>query len=135
MQPYSVLKERAKEMRKNPTPEERKVWYEILANIKPKFHRQRVFEPYYIVDFCCPALKIIIELDGVQHDIDENLYYDYERDNFIRSQGYEILRIPNCFVKQDIEFVRNKIITFCEKRIKELNLEIEITEKPRVKKV
>jgi hypothetical protein len=66
-----IIVERASEMRKNPTEEENKMWHIILKHIKPRFIRQKIIG-YYIVDFYCPKLKLIIEIDGEQHYIDEN---------------------------------------------------------------
>lgn len=56
----------AKELRKNMTTEEKIVWYQILKGRVPKFHRQKIIGKY-IADFYCPQLKLIIEIDGVQH--------------------------------------------------------------------
>ena len=53
------LKEYAAQMRKNPTPEEKIVWYQALKGRNPKFHRQRIIGSY-IVDFYCPKLKLVI---------------------------------------------------------------------------
>ena len=64
------LKEYAVKMRKNQTDEEKKVWFQILKGRVPKFHRQRIIGNY-IVDFFCPKLKLIIEIDGYQHFYDE----------------------------------------------------------------
>ena len=65
------LKEYAVKMRKNMTDEEKKVWFQILKGRVPKFHRQRIIGNY-IVDFFCPKLKLIIEIDGYQHFYKEN---------------------------------------------------------------
>ncbi len=81
--PYETLKQRAIEMRKNPTGEERKLWSCLLKDYIPKFHRQRVINPY-IVDFCCPQLKIVIEIDGYQHCELQNLLYEEKEQSLLR---------------------------------------------------
>jgi very-short-patch-repair endonuclease len=50
--------------------------------------------PPYTVDFCCVERKLIIEVDGETHFTDEGLARDENRDRFLASQGYKILRIP-----------------------------------------
>jgi len=59
-----------------------------------RFRRQQPVGPY-IVDFYCSAAKLIVELDGSQHGSMENRIYDSARDDWLRSQGYRVLRFPN----------------------------------------
>ena len=73
--------------------------------MKYKFRRQ-VGIGIYIVDFFCPELSLVIELDGVQHL--ENKVYDLERDNYLKNQGCTILRFWNADIHKDLE---NVIIT------------------------
>ena len=70
MQDKKVLVERAHKMRKEPTEEENKLWHILLKKIRPRFLRQRVIGNY-IVDFCCPKLKLIIEVDD---DLNESCF-------------------------------------------------------------
>ena len=77
----SKLDKYAKEMRKNMTDEEKTVWYQILKGRVPKFHRQKIIGNY-IVDFYCPELKLIIEIDGTQHYLEEKLKYDAKRTEY-----------------------------------------------------
>ncbi len=131
--PYELLKKRAREMRNNPTPEERKIWNQMLRYCVPKFHRQRPIDPY-IVDFISPDLRLIIEIDGCQHIAPENIEYEYERTKFLKNKGYEILRFDNYEINRDFENVRYEITVFCEKRAAELNLEYDFVEKtPKLK--
>ena len=69
--------EKAKELRKNMTPQERKLW-NILRN--HQFYGYEIRRQYpidkYIVDFICRNKKIIIEIDGGQHNEKEALEYD-----------------------------------------------------------
>ncbi len=61
----------------------------------------------YIVDFCAPRRKLIIELDGSQHLEQED--YDAERTAFFEARGYRILRFWNNDVMNDIEAVLHAI--------------------------
>ena len=68
----------AKNLRKNMTKAERKLWYEFLKNYQVKFQRQKTIENY-IVDFYCAKAKIVIELDGGGHYTPEQIECDQER--------------------------------------------------------
>ena len=60
------LKEKAKELRRKETKQEKWLWYDFLRQRKERWYRQRVINNY-IADFYCPRAKIVIELDGKQH--------------------------------------------------------------------
>ena len=81
--PYNPkLVERAKELRKNMTKAERKLWYDYLRNFKYRVHRQRTIDQF-IVDFYCFELKLVIEIDG-----DSAITFSDE----MRSPSYQILK-------------------------------------------
>ena len=61
----------------------------------------------YIVDFCAPRKKLIVELDGSQHFEQED--YDTERTEFLKSKGYKVLRFWNSDVMNDMDSVLNII--------------------------
>ena len=71
-----------------------------------KFKRQKPLGRY-IVDFVCPERKLVIELDGGQHS--EQTAYDAKRDDWLRSQGYTVLRFWNNEVMQEMEGVLERI--------------------------
>ncbi len=84
----------AKELRKDMTKEERKLWYEFLQAHSFHFYRQRPIGNY-IVDFYCPKAQLAIELDGSQHFEDAGQKYDAGRTDYLEKQGIQVLRIPN----------------------------------------
>ncbi|MBT7071098.1 MAG: endonuclease domain-containing protein [Anaerolineae bacterium] len=96
--------ERARELRKNLTPAEKKLWAYLRGNKLHgiKFRRQHALGNY-IVDFCSVKQKLIIELDGSQH-LDQG-EYDLERTRFLNEQGYRVLRFWNDQVLKDINGV------------------------------
>lgn len=100
----------AKDLRNNATIQEKFLWQYLrkrsLLNLK--FRRQQPLGPY-IVDFICCEKKIIIELDGGQHNKSEKLDYDRQRDEFIKSKGYKVVRIWNNEVINNIEEVMEHI--------------------------
>ena len=109
----SELKEYAVEMRKNMTDEEKKVWYQNLRGHVPKFQRQRVIGNY-IVDFFCPKLKLIIEIDGYHHFYEENKEYDNKRTEYLEKLGFYVLRFENTEVNKDFENVKYIINNVCD---------------------
>ena len=101
------LTKRARELRKNMTDAERLLWSKLRRKqLGVKFRRQ-VPIGNYIVDFLCPAKKLIIELDGSQH-IDSE--YDRKRDKFLESKGYTILRFWDNEVLKETEAVLQRIL-------------------------
>jgi len=85
---------RARQLRKNLTEAEKKLW--SLLRQKQfdghRFRRQTSIGPY-IVDFFCPAAKLIIEVDGGQHAI--NAEADKARTQWLEAHGYRVLRFWN----------------------------------------
>ncbi len=103
--------ENAKSLRKNMTPEERILW-KIFRNKNFygfKFRRQTPIG-IYIVDFLCINPKVIIELDGGQHNESDNIRYDKKRTMYLESQGYKVLRFWNNDIHSDIDGVCEKIL-------------------------
>jgi len=92
----------AKSLRKTMTDAERNLWYHLRAHrfYGLKFKRQYPIGPY-IVDFVCIEHALIIELDGGQHAVQIN--YDAKRDNFLRQQGFTVLRFWNNDVLANME--------------------------------
>ena len=102
---------RAKELRRNQTQAEARLWAHLrahqLANVG--FHRQHAIGNY-IVDFCAPRRKLIIGLDGSQHLEQED--YDVERTEFLKELGYHVLRFWNNDVINNFEAVIEKILEY-----------------------
>lgn len=81
-----------------------------------KFRREYPIPPY-TVDFCCPALKLVIEVDGDHHQSDEGRRHDQRRDQFLARGGYQVLRIPGYEVLRDASAVRRQIEAAIDSRI------------------
>jgi len=97
----------ARKLRRQMTPEEQKLWYHLRSsrfeNIK--FRRQFPIDKY-IVDFASLAKRLVIEIYGGQHNQDED---DKIRDEYLRKQGFAVLRFWNNDVNKDLESVLEKI--------------------------
>lgn len=95
---------RAKELRRNPTEAEARLWARLRSHRLAGFgfRRQHAIGPY-IVDFCAPRAKLIVEVDGSQH-LDQE-HYDAVRTQFLQDKGYRVLRFWNHEVLADIDTV------------------------------
>ncbi|GMN06894.1 hypothetical protein MTsPCn5_22830 [Croceitalea sp. MTPC5] len=103
-----VLLERAKEMRKNPTPAEDSLWQALRnKNLDVKFRRQHPIHKY-IVDFVSLEKNLIIEVDGEIHQYQLN--EDAERQLLLeQKKGFKVIRFTNSEVLENIEGVISKI--------------------------
>ena len=99
----------ARSLRKNMTKEERRLWYGFLRDLPLTVNRQKVIGRY-IVDFYCAKAKLVIELDGSQHFEDTGRQADAIRDNYLKSQGLQILRYSNADVNHRFREVCEDIL-------------------------
>ena len=108
-QNYDVLKENAKQMRKEPTEAEKAFW-EIATSgqLEAKFRRQHIIGDY-IVDFVCFEKKLIVEIDGGYHDDVEQQKEDNLRSEELKDYGFAILRLRNEEVIGNPEEVIRKV--------------------------
>lgn len=112
MIPYNKnLKQRSRELRTNMTDAERLLWSKIrrkqIGGLQ--FYRQKPVGSY-IVDFCCPSARLIIEVDGSQHAETANQEYDRVRDDILNGLGFEVLRFTNLDVLTNMENVVEMIL-------------------------
>jgi very-short-patch-repair endonuclease len=98
------------------TDAEKRLWYHLCAHrlLELKFKRQKPIGPY-IVDFACPALRLVIEIDGGQHS--EEVEYDRRRDIWLSKHGYTVLRFWNNEVMENMEGVLERIADAVTKNI------------------
>ena len=86
--------EKAKSLRREMTPHERKLWYLFLRTYPVKIYKQRIIGSF-IVDFYCAQAKLVIEIDGSQHYDKSGIAYDAERTAYLESFGLKVLRYSN----------------------------------------
>jgi len=98
----------ARTLRRNLTDVERLLW-RALRDKQLGGHRFRRQHPIgrYIADFACIEQKLVIELDGGQHQ--EQLAYDEQRTAFIQAQGWQVLRFWNNDVLNNLDGVLTTI--------------------------
>ena len=107
----------ARVLRKNQTPQEKIIWG-ILRNFQIKglkFRRQYPIGDY-IVDFVCKEIKLIIEIDGGQHNSIEGVENDKKRSIYLENKGYKILRFWNNDVDNNLGGVYETILAYIEQQ-------------------
>ncbi len=87
-----VLLERARQLRKHQTDAEGRLWGELRGRRLGgwKWRRQAPIAPF-VVDFYCPAARLVVELDGPQHL--DNAEYDARRTRFLNRNGVRVMRL------------------------------------------
>ena len=108
--------EKARRLRREMTPHERKLWYLFLRKYPAKIYKQRIIGRF-IVDFYCASAKLVIELDGSQHYELQGMAYDSERSAFLKALGLEVLRFSNRDVDMDFRGVCTQIDITIQKRL------------------
>ena len=110
MLPYNKkLVKNAQQLRKNMTPQERRLWYNFLKKLPFTIHRQHNIESY-IVDFYIAEKKVVIELDGIQHRSPEHEEADKQRDEALAAWGVTVLRYSNKDINRNFTAVVEDIL-------------------------
>ena len=106
----TVANQRARQLRKQLTPQEVKLWVKLreLKGLGYHFRRQAPLGPY-IVDFICFGSSLIVEADGGQHGLPDGAERDRIRDAFLRSEGFQVLRFWNSDIDQNLDGVMEVI--------------------------
>ena len=113
----SSLTAAARELRKNMTREERRLWYDFLRDYPVRFYRQKVLG-WYIADFYCAKANLVIELDGSQHYDEAGAEYDAKRTKFFHEYGLKVIRIQNPDVIRNFEGVCDYIDSIVKQALK-----------------
>ncbi|MFC1898156.1 endonuclease domain-containing protein [Candidatus Cloacimonadota bacterium] len=128
MLPYNKkLIPKARELRKNQSKTEMRLWNYILRNRQLEGYKFLSQKPIlnYIVDFYCSKLLLAIELDGEIHEF--RIPYDEVRSKQIENLGIEIIRLNNEGVQNDIDEVRICLVN----EIRTREIELKIMKPPR----
>ncbi|WP_183714586.1 endonuclease domain-containing protein [Bradyrhizobium sp. ERR14] len=106
----SIRRAAAKKLRANTTPHERLLWRALkeLPMDGSHFRRQAPIGPY-VVDFFCPAKRLIIELDGGHHNEDDTAARDLARQGWLENEGYRVIRFWNSEIGSDLTAVLERI--------------------------
>ncbi len=106
-----LANENARALRKRLTPQEVKLWVKLREMKALGFHfRRQAPIGRYIVDFVSFGSQVIVEADGGQHGMPEGARSDKARDEFLRSQGFRVLRFWNSDIDANLEGVMQSIL-------------------------
>jgi very-short-patch-repair endonuclease len=100
----------ARYLRKRETRAEDILWMRLRDRklMGLKFRRQHPVGPF-VLDFCCPTLRLAVELDGSVHDGQADI--DQQRTDLLTESGYTVVRFRNSEVESDMETVLATILT------------------------
>ena len=105
-QSLPITQVRARSLRREMTDSERKLWSGLRnEQLGVKFRRQHPLG-HYIADFACLEVRLIVELDGSQHD--DQAVHDARRTDFLNSAGFEVMRFPT-----DLPFIDLQALLAC----------------------
>ena len=108
-----VILQFARGMRREMTDAERMLWRVLRSHQLHDVHFRRQHPiGRYIVDFCAPRWKLVVEVDGGQHA--QQAVYDAERSAFLEAEGYRVCRFWNHEVLEDVDAVARKILEVIE---------------------
>jgi very-short-patch-repair endonuclease len=101
----------------------RMVWQRVRnRQIENQKFRREVSIPPYMADFCCVELKLILEIDGVDHGTAKGKQRDRVRDAFLKKQGYRVLRIAGFDVFREPDTCLEKIRQRVRERMREMEI-------------
>jgi very-short-patch-repair endonuclease len=107
-----VANQNARALRKNLTPQEVKLWVKLREMKALGFHfRRQAPIRNYIVDFASFRDRVVIEVDGGQHGMEEGARKDAARDAFLRGEGFRVLRFWNFEVDRNIDGVMQVVLS------------------------
>ena len=117
MKPYNkAILPFAKQLRREMTPEERKLWHLFLKSYPLRFRRQQTIESF-IVDFYCATAKLVIELDGSQHFETGGMKNDHQRTKQLEALGLRVVRFSNRQVREEFENVCRQIDNIVQQQV------------------
>ena len=99
----------ARALRKNMTDEEKHLWYDFLKKLPVTVNRQKNIGNY-IVDFYISSANIVIEIDGLQHEMEENKLSDEKRDKYLEDLGIKVLRYSNVSINESFNDICDDIL-------------------------
>jgi very-short-patch-repair endonuclease len=103
----------ARKLRRKMSLPEGLLWQQLRQrSMGLKFRNQHPVEKM-VVDFYCAKKRLIVEIDGIVHDMGDNPARDLRRDAFLRSLGYQIVRILASDVLRDPAGVAESIVSLC----------------------
>ncbi|MCL1786034.1 MAG: DUF559 domain-containing protein [Alphaproteobacteria bacterium] len=115
------LRERARELRNNMTLSEVILWKQLYRKsfFGLNFDRQKIIGNY-IVDFYCPDIGMVVEVDGCTHDCKEE--YDKKRHEYLESLGLVVVHLDDMEIKTDLGWQLSILSNKTKERMKQINM-------------
>ncbi len=104
----------ARKLRREMTLPEVLLW-QRLKQSEFGFRKQHPCGPY-VVDFYCPAAKLVIEIEGIVHGMGDRPEHDEVRSAWLEGRGFEVLRIAASEVLKDVDGIADAIVAACRER-------------------
>ena len=102
-------------LRKQPIQAERRLWDKIRnRQLGYKFKRQYGVRNY-IVDFYCPEVRLVIEVDGATHSSKKEIEYDIARQQYLETLGMKVIRYTNTEIRVSMPYVLGNIKNILDK--------------------
>lgn len=99
-----TIRQRARELRQSATPAERKLWQHLRRRqLSGHYFRRQHPIGRVIVDFCCTQARLVIEVDGGVHTLQEE--YDAARTEWLQDRAYHVIRFTNKEILHQIDGV------------------------------
>ncbi len=109
----SFIHKYADKMRNNMTESEKKFYKLFLSHFKTEIRTQFIIDSKYIVDFFIPKRKIVVEVDGGYHLLEKQKVKDQEKNFYLYSHGFCVLRFTN----EEVENESIKILRILKSKI------------------
>ena len=106
----------ARQLRREATRQEKRLWYDFLSKYPIRFQRQKPIGTY-IGDFYCHTARLVVEIDGDQHGEPDAVSYDSQRTAFLEQQGLKVIRFTNQEVDTSLDAVCSQINQAVLKRL------------------
>lgn len=103
----------ARRLRRNMSLPEVLLWTELRGRPQGmKFRKQHPLGDY-VLDFCCAAKRLAVEIDGIAHDMGDRPARDDRREAWLRGQGIDVLRLAAADVLNDVKATADRIVRYC----------------------
>lgn len=113
--PKAVMLSNARKLRREMTPEERKLWYEFPRKYPVKFRKQHILGGF-ILDFYCPDALLVVELDGNQHFEADRQEHDSKRTEFLNRRNILVVRYRNVDIRKNFRWICEQIDYLVQQR-------------------
>lgn len=113
---HPTIRQRARELRKSMTPAEARLWHYLRhRQLGGYYFRRQHPIGRFITDFCCTKARLIVEVDGDVHVMQQE--YDAARAQWLQERGYRVIRFTNDEVVRQLPAVLESILVACEEQV------------------